>query len=55
MSFNFVAFVIIPISIGTRDIRATNTRVTGTIGSSAVDPNSPPAICNVLLIIPYNL
>ena len=36
LSLSFVAFVVIPIAIGTTDKAATNTGITGTIASTAV-------------------
>ena len=40
LSFNYVTFVTIPITIGTTDITAKNTGMTGTIASTAVEPNN---------------
>ena len=52
LSPNFVALVIIPITTEITDTAATNTGITGTIATTAVEPTIPPVICNILFNIP---
>ena len=50
-----MTFVITPIITGVIDIMVIKIGIIGTNAKNAVEPNIPPVICYILLIVPYNL